>query len=168
MSGFPTPPSKLFPQEQARGQPICVYSVKGSTPTHTEHMPKGHRDYTEWDARNGWYVGPRRDRSRRTVSGRGKPFFARAPHPQQGFRALFGADAPRPRNTAPERLEAACTRALATKDRQLQEHRVHPQAQARPEALAEKTARETARGTRQHPRPPNTTAKRWRGMSHAE
>lgn len=84
---------------------------KGQYATHTEHMPKGHRDYAEWTperlVRWAEKTGPQ------TVSAVETILRAR-PHPQQGFRACIGLMR-LGKEYGPERLEAACNRALATK-----------------------------------------------------
>ena len=84
---------------------------KGQYATHTSHMPKSHRDYAEWTperlVRWAEKTGPQ------TVSAVETILRAR-PHPQQGFRACLGLMR-LGKEHGPERLEAACTRALATK-----------------------------------------------------
>ena len=74
-------------------------------------MPKTHRDYAQWTperlVRWAEKTGPQ------TVSAVETILRAR-PHPQQGFRACLGLMR-LGKEYGPERLEAACTRALATK-----------------------------------------------------
>jgi transposase len=84
---------------------------KGAYATHTVHMPKNHRDYAEWTperlVRWAEKTGPK------TV-GAVETILRARPHPQQGFRACLGLMR-LGKEYGPERLEAACTRALATK-----------------------------------------------------
>lgn len=84
---------------------------KGQYATVTAHMPKSHQDYAQWTperlVRWAEKTGPQ------TVSVVETILRAR-PHPQQGFRACLGLMR-LGKEYGPKRLEAACTRALATK-----------------------------------------------------
>ena len=84
---------------------------KGQYATHTAHMPKSHRDYAEWTPERlvSWAekTGPQTVCAVETI-------LRARPHPQQGFRACLGLMR-LGKEYGPERLEAACTRALATK-----------------------------------------------------
>ncbi len=84
---------------------------KGHYATLTAHMPKTHRDYAQWTperlVRWAEKTGPQ------TV-GAVETILRARPHPQQGFRACLGLMR-LGKEYGPERLEAACTRALATK-----------------------------------------------------
>lgn len=83
--------------------------VKGGYTTVAEHMPKAHRDYAEWTP----------ERLVRWASGIGKStsdlvaaILSKKIHPQQGFRSCLGIIS-LSKNFGKERVEAACTRALA-------------------------------------------------------
>ena len=82
---------------------------KGQYATVTAHMPKNHQDYVEWTPKRlvRWAekTGPQ------TVLVVENILRAR-PHPQQGFRACLGIMR-LGKEYGHERLEAACTRALA-------------------------------------------------------
>ena len=84
---------------------------KGQYATHTAHMPKSHRDYAEWTperlVRWAEKTGPQTVRAVENI-------LRARPHPQQGFRACLGLMR-LGKEHGPGRLEAACTRALATK-----------------------------------------------------
>lgn len=84
---------------------------KGQYATIAAHMPKGHREYAEWTSERlvRWAEksGPK------TVDAVESILRAR-PHPQQGFRACLGLMR-LGKEHGPERLEAACARALAMK-----------------------------------------------------
>lgn len=84
---------------------------KGQYATITPHMPKAHREYAEWTperlVRWAGKTGPK------TVAVVENILRAR-PHPQQGFRACLGI-VRLGKEHGPQRLEAACERALAIK-----------------------------------------------------
>jgi transposase len=84
-------------------------SAKGRYTTVPDHMPKAHRDYAEWTP----------DRLVRWASETGKAtaelvaaILSRKIHPQQGFRSCLGIISLSKRY-GKERVEAACSRALA-------------------------------------------------------
>lgn len=83
---------------------------QGQYTTVTAHMPKSHQDYAQWTperlVRWAEKTGPE------TVSAVEKILTSR-PHPQQGFRACLGLMR-LGKEYGSERLEAACTRALAS------------------------------------------------------
>jgi transposase len=76
---------------------------KGQYATHTEHMPKGHREYAEWTperlVRWAEKTGPQ-------TAGAVETILPARPHPQQGFRACLGLMR-LGKEYGPERLEAA-------------------------------------------------------------
>jgi len=82
----------------------------GQYATVTAHMPKSHQDYVQWTperlVRWAEKTGPQTVRVVETI-------LRARPHPQQGFRACLGLMR-LGKEYGPERLEAACTRALAT------------------------------------------------------
>lgn len=84
---------------------------KGQYATVTAHMPKSHRDYAQWTperlVRWAEKTGPQTTSVVETI-------LRARPHPQQGFRACLGLMR-LGKEYGPERLETACTRALATK-----------------------------------------------------
>jgi len=83
---------------------------QGQYATLTAHMPKSHQDYAQWTPERlaHWAekTGPDTVRAVETI-------LRARPHPQQGFRACLGLMR-LGKEYGPERLEAACTRALAT------------------------------------------------------
>jgi len=83
---------------------------QGQYATVTAHMPKAHQDYAQWTPERlvHWAgkTGPETVRVVETI-------LRSRPHPQQGFRACLGLMR-LGKEYGPERLEAACTRALAT------------------------------------------------------
>jgi len=84
---------------------------RGQYATVTAHMPKTHQDYAQWTperlVRWAEKTGPQTVCAVETIL-RGRP------HPQQGFRACLGLMR-LGKEHGTDRLEAACTRALATK-----------------------------------------------------
>jgi transposase len=82
---------------------------KGRHTTVTAHMPKGHQQYVAWTPERlvQWAhkAGGQTAQAVETI-------LASRPHPQQGFRACLGIMR-LGKVYGPERLEAACTRALA-------------------------------------------------------
>lgn len=95
-----------------RGQRVASHpraTVRGRHTTVAAHMPDHHRHYAEWspDRLVRWAekIGPE---TARCVSG----IMARRRHPEQGMRACLGLLRLTDR-VGPERLEAACARAVA-------------------------------------------------------
>ena len=84
---------------------------KGQYATVTAHMPKNHQEYVEWTPQR--LVRWAEKTGSQTVLVVENILRAR-PHPQQGFRACLGIMR-LGKEYGAERLEAACTRALATK-----------------------------------------------------
>ena len=84
---------------------------QGQYATVTAHMPKSHQDYAQWTPERlvHWAekTGPETVRVVETI-------LRSRPHPQQGFRACLGLMR-LGKEYGPERLETACTRALASK-----------------------------------------------------
>lgn len=82
----------------------------GQYATLTAHMPKSHQDYAQWTperlVRWAEKTGPETVRAVESI-------LRARPHPQQGFRACLGLMR-LGKEYGPERLEAACSRALAT------------------------------------------------------
>lgn len=82
---------------------------KGKYTTKTEHMPKGHQAQALWTPERliNWakQTGP-------STAALVEELMSRHVHPQQGFRACLGI-LHLDRDYEPERIEAACTRALA-------------------------------------------------------
>lgn len=79
--------------------------------TLTEHMPKAHQKYLEWTpSRIVEWAGKNGPNTQNLVSG----IMERRKHPEQGFRACLGIMRLAKRYS-PERLEAACGRALVLK-----------------------------------------------------
>jgi transposase len=77
--------------------------------TLTEHMPKAHQKYLEWTpSRIIEWAGKNGPNTKNLTSG----IMERRKHPEQGFRACLGIMRLAKRYS-PERLEAACGRALA-------------------------------------------------------
>jgi transposase len=85
--------------------------VPGAFTTITEHMPKSHQRYLEWTPSRimKWAAknGPSTERLVTSV-------MESRPHPEQGFRSSLGIIR-LANHYSPERLEKACTRALAIK-----------------------------------------------------
>lgn len=84
---------------------------KGSFTTVKEHMPKSHQRYLEWTPSRllHWAekIGPKTSQLVTHI-------LQNRPHPEQGFRSCLGIMRLASRY-APQRLEAACTRALSIK-----------------------------------------------------
>ena len=84
---------------------------KGQYATLSAHMPRNHKDYAQWTPERlvHWAekTGPQTAHVVETI-------LRARPHPQQGFRACLGLMR-LGKEYGSERLEAACTRALATK-----------------------------------------------------
>jgi transposase len=82
---------------------------KGRFTTLNEHMPKAHRDYAQWspDRLIRW-ARKTGEHTEKLVSA----ILASRPHPQQGFRSCLGI-LRLATSYSPDRLEAACKRALA-------------------------------------------------------
>lgn len=82
---------------------------RGAHTTQAEHMPRAHRDYAQWTpqrlVRWAQQTGP-------SVAGLIEMVLATRVHPQQGFRSCLGILRLGQR-FGPERLEAACLRALS-------------------------------------------------------
>jgi transposase len=99
----------LFKNQRVAAHPRSHH--KGAHTTLTEHMPKAHQKYLEWTpsriihwaGQNGPHT---RDLVTRILEGRR--------HPEQGFRSCLGIMRLGKR-FSPERLEAACARALILK-----------------------------------------------------
>lgn len=82
---------------------------KGKHTTLAEHMPKSHRQYLEWTpSRIERWAGQNGPHTRDLVSA----VMQSRKHPEQGFRSCLGIMRLAKRYS-PERLEAACARALA-------------------------------------------------------
>jgi len=99
---------KVFFHSKRIASHIRSYA-KGRYTTLTEHMPKSHQDYADWTP----------DRLIRWASETGKAttelitaILAKKLHPQQGFRSCMGIIT-LAKKFDKERVEAACTRALA-------------------------------------------------------
>ena len=95
-----------------KGKRVAVHVRSHSRGRHTtlaEHMPESHRKHSEWSPGRllnwGLSIGP----GTRDVV---KWQFENRPHPEQGYRACLGL-LNLARHYGPERLEAACRRALA-------------------------------------------------------
>jgi len=82
---------------------------RGRHTTVAEHMPKSHRAYAEWTPQRlvNWAAktGP-------ATAALAEAILASRSHPQQGYRSVLGLIR-LAKTYTPERLEAACTRALA-------------------------------------------------------
>jgi transposase len=94
-----------------KGQRVASHRrlrVKGGHSTVAAHMPRAHRDYAEWTPQRliRWAQG-KGVATARVV----ETILASKPHPQQGFRSCLGIMRLGKRD-GPERLEAACRRAL--------------------------------------------------------
>jgi len=82
---------------------------RGLHSTIPEHMPRSHREHAEWTSSRliRWA-----ERAGPATGQLVEEIMRRRPHPEQGFRACLGVMR-LGRRHGPERLEAACTRALA-------------------------------------------------------
>lgn len=96
-----------------KGQRVASHSRSNQQHRHTtlnEHMPKSHRAYAEWTPQRlvNWAAktGP-------NTAALAENILASRAHPQQGFRSVMGLIR-LAKTYTPERLEAACERALAT------------------------------------------------------
>jgi len=82
---------------------------RGRHTTVSEHMPRSHREYAEWTPQRlvSWAAktGP-------ATAALAEAILASRAHPQQGYRSVLGLIR-LAKTYTPERLEAACTRALA-------------------------------------------------------
>jgi transposase len=84
------------------------YSQAGFTCLH-EHMPKSHQKYLEWTpSRIINWAGKNGPQTQKLVT----HIMENRPHPEQGFRSCLGIMR-LANHFSPERLEKACTRALA-------------------------------------------------------
>jgi transposase len=95
-----------------RGQRIAAHlrsRLRGHHTTDPAHMPKAHRHHLEWSPSRliewGRTIGPQ-------TAALVQAILADRPHPEQGYRSCLGILRLAKRYSA-ERLEAACTRALA-------------------------------------------------------
>lgn len=86
----------------------CRLLGRGQVSTHPEHMPRAHRAHAEWTPsrllRWAEQTGPATGQVVAAI-------LASRAHPEQGYRAILGL-LRLGRRQGPERLEAACTRAL--------------------------------------------------------
>ncbi|AMV70857.1 IS21-like element ISPsy14 family transposase [Desulfuromonas carbonis] len=96
-----------------KGQRVASHvrsSERGRHTTLGEHMPKSHREYAEWTPQRlvSWAAktGPH-------TAALAEKILASRAHPQQGYRSVLGLIR-LAKTYTPERLEAACQRALAT------------------------------------------------------
>jgi len=82
---------------------------KGRHTTIREHMPKAHQEYLDWTPKRlvQWAA-----KTGGATEGVVEAILASRPHPQQGFRSCLGL-LRLGKSYSPERLEAACHRALA-------------------------------------------------------
>ena len=87
----------------------AVSTVRGGFTTAAEHMPASHRAHLEWTPAKLIAWGERIGLSTAALV---TWQLQRRPHPEQGYRACLGLLA-LARKYTPERLEAACTRAMA-------------------------------------------------------
>jgi transposase len=89
----------------------CRSYVRGKYTTLREHMPKAHQQHLEWTPsrliRWAGQIGPQTQNLVRLI-------LESRPHPEQGYRSCLGLLRLEKRYST-ERLEAACTRALAFK-----------------------------------------------------
>jgi transposase len=87
--------------------------VRGKHTTNPVHMPKAHQKHLEWSpsrlVRWGERIGPETGKLVEAI-------LAERPHPEQGYRSCLGI-LRLSREYGPERLEAACRRALAVRSR---------------------------------------------------
>src|SRR4030067_543692 len=86
-------------------------SLKGKHTTLAEHMPKAHQEYLEWTPsrliRWAGQIGPHTQNLVACI-------IENRPHPEQGYRSCLGL-LRLGKTYSPERLEAACARALQMK-----------------------------------------------------
>jgi transposase len=86
---------------------------RGKHTTISEHMPKAHQKHLDWSpsrlVRWGESIGPQTGRLVEAI-------LQSRPHPEQGYRSCLGI-LRLARRYGRERLEAACTRALAVRAR---------------------------------------------------
>lgn len=86
-------------------------SRQGGFTTLWEHMPKSHQSYLEWTpSRIIRWAGENGSKTQRLIT----KILESRPHPEQGFRSCLGIMRLGKRYS-PERLEAACDRALHIK-----------------------------------------------------
>ena len=94
-----------------KGQRVASHvrsHLKGRHTTVPEHMPKAHREYAEWTPQRLVRWAEQSGPASAAVIAH---ILAHRPHPQQGFRSCLGVLRLAERY-GPERLEAACRRAL--------------------------------------------------------
>ena len=85
--------------------------IKGGPTTLKEHMPKAHQKYLEWTpSRLLRWAGQTGPKTQELLT----HILENRPHPEQGYRSCLGV-LRLGKRYSPERLEAACTRALAFK-----------------------------------------------------
>jgi transposase len=85
--------------------------VHGRHTTDPAHMPESHKRYLEWTPSR---IVKWAEKTGPSTAELVKEIMERRPHPEQGFRSCLGIMR-LGRHYGPERLEAACTRALALK-----------------------------------------------------
>ena len=95
-----------------RGQRVASHRRsrdKGRHTTVREHMPRAHQEYLDWTPKRlvRWAA-----KTGGATEGVVEAILASRPHPQQGFRSCLGL-LRLGKSYSPERLEAACRRALA-------------------------------------------------------
>jgi len=97
-----------------RGRRVALHrrsSIRGGHTTLPEHMPKAHQKYLEWTPSRfiQWagQIGPETQKLLAHI-------LKNRPHPEQGYRSCLGV-LRLGKRYSPERLEAACARALAFK-----------------------------------------------------
>ena len=99
----------LFKNRRIAGHPRSY--IKGAHTTLTEHMPKAHQKYLEWTpSRIMDWAGQNGPNTRNLVTW----ILESRRHPEQGFRSCLGIIRLGKRYS-PERVEAACGRALSLK-----------------------------------------------------
>ena len=99
----------LFKNRRIAGHPRSY--IKGAHTTLTEHMPKAHQKYLEWTpSRIMDWAGQNGPNTRNLVT----CILESRRHPEQGFRSCLGIIRLGKRYS-PERVEAACGRALSLK-----------------------------------------------------
>lgn len=111
MSGLPQPRwSFLFKNRRVASHPRSYR--KGGYTTLPEHRPKSHQEYLAWTpSRIINWAGNNGNHTRELVT----QILEHKPHPEQGFRSCLGTLYVWQSDNSPQRLEAACERALNIK-----------------------------------------------------
>ena len=134
-----------------RGKRVASHARSSKAHTHStlpEHRPKSHQQYLEWTpTRMIEWAGKAGPFTARLV----EAMLAEKPHPEMGYRSALGVIS-LSRKYGPERVEAACTRAVRLKIHRYQSVKSILACRSGSPTAAATGGAGPAGGTRQHPR----------------